>query len=78
MPLTLMKRSATNKASRSQKKYNHTTGTKSFAQIRDAQVQLQEKQELNKDVSKERSMNDTFSEALNYNRNVTSSQLVKF
>ncbi|KAF4349277.1 hypothetical protein F8388_018575 [Cannabis sativa] len=91
------KRSATNKASRSQKKYNHTTGTKSFAQIRDAQkknggstptradmfkicytkkdisvtdttkevmVQLQEKQELNKDVSKERSMNDTFSEVM--------------
>ncbi|XP_060972607.1 uncharacterized protein LOC133038462 [Cannabis sativa] len=91
------KRSATNKASRSQKKYNHTTGTKSFAQIRDAQkknggstptradmfkicytkkdksvtdttkevmVQLQEKQELNEDVSKERSMNDTFSEVM--------------
>ncbi|KAF4400858.1 hypothetical protein G4B88_004401 [Cannabis sativa] len=109
MPLTLKKRSATNKASRSQKKYNHTTGTKSFAQIRDAQkknggitptradmfkicytkkdksvtdttkevmVQLQEKQELNEDVWKERSMNDTFSKALNYNRDVTSSQLV--
>ncbi|KAF4401744.1 hypothetical protein G4B88_000792 [Cannabis sativa] len=29
--------SATNKASRGQKKYNHTTGTKSFAQIRAAQ-----------------------------------------
>ncbi|KAF4393075.1 hypothetical protein F8388_012584 [Cannabis sativa] len=29
----------------------------------DAKVQLQEKQELNEDVSKERSMNDTFSEA---------------
>ncbi|KAM6569186.1 hypothetical protein CsatB_017171 [Cannabis sativa] len=91
------KRSATNKASRSQKKYNHTTGTKSFAQIRDAQkknggitptradmfkicytkkdksvtdttkevmVQLQEKQELNEDVWKERSMNDTFSKVM--------------
>ncbi|KAM6582204.1 hypothetical protein CsatB_009206 [Cannabis sativa] len=89
--------SATNKASRGQKKYNHTTGTKSFAQIRAAQkenggstptraamfnvcytkkdksvtdttkevmVQLQEKQELNEDVSKEKGMNDTFSEVM--------------
>ncbi|KAF4378344.1 hypothetical protein G4B88_025837 [Cannabis sativa] len=89
--------SATNKASRGQKKYNHTTGTKIFAQIRAAQkenggstttraamfnvcytkkdksvtdttkevmVQLQEKQELNEDVSKEKGMNDTFSEVM--------------
>ncbi|XP_060965183.1 uncharacterized protein LOC133034164 [Cannabis sativa] len=71
--------SATNKASRGQKKYNHTTGTKSFAQIRAAQkenggstptraamfnVQLQEKQELNEYVSKEKGMNDTFSEVM--------------
>ncbi|KAF4378127.1 hypothetical protein G4B88_022950 [Cannabis sativa] len=75
----LVKISATNKASRGQKKYNHTTGTKSFAQIRAVQkenggstptraamfnVQLQEKQELNEDVSKEKVMNDTFSEVM--------------
>ncbi|KAF4381938.1 hypothetical protein F8388_000632 [Cannabis sativa] len=89
--------SATNKASRGQKKYNHITGTKSFTQIRAAQkenggstptrdamfnvcytkkdksvtdttkevmVQLQEKQELNEDVSKEKGMNDTFSKVM--------------
>ncbi|KAF4391391.1 hypothetical protein F8388_008002 [Cannabis sativa] len=95
-------KSATNKASRAKKIYNHTTGTKSFAQIRSAEkesggstptrvamfslcytkkyksvmdettqetmVKLQEKEEINGDISKEKSMNDTYSEIMGKER----------
>ncbi|XP_062079279.1 uncharacterized protein LOC133783648 [Humulus lupulus] len=93
-----MRKSANNKTSRAEKKYNHTTGTKSFAQLRalqkkdgastptratmfkicyskkdksitnektkEAMLQLQEKEELIEDASKEKSMNDVFSEVM--------------
>ncbi|KAF4373758.1 hypothetical protein G4B88_009332 [Cannabis sativa] len=62
------KRSATNKTSRGKKKYNHTTGTKSFAQIKSAEVTLQELEEINRDISKEKSMNDTYSEIMGKKR----------
>ncbi|KAF4357927.1 hypothetical protein F8388_026440 [Cannabis sativa] len=73
------KKSATNKASRAKKIYNHTTGTKSFAQIRSAEVKLQEKEEINGDISKEKSMNDTYSEIMGKERydDATSSQPAK-
>ncbi|XP_062085716.1 uncharacterized protein LOC133791821 [Humulus lupulus] len=92
------RKSAKNKTSRAEKKYNHTTGTKSFAQLRalqkkdgastptratmfkicyskkdksitnektkEAMLQLQEKEELIEDASKEKSMNDVFSEVM--------------
>ncbi|KAM6597103.1 hypothetical protein CsatA_007627 [Cannabis sativa] len=91
-------KSTKNKSSRAKKQYNHTTGRKSFAQLRtlqkadgastptratmfkicyakrkksvinekteEAMLQLQEKEELNEDASKEKSMNDTFSEVM--------------
>ncbi|KAM6551322.1 hypothetical protein CsatB_001130 [Cannabis sativa] len=96
------KKSATNKASRAKKIYNHTTRTKSFAQIRSVEkesggstptrvamfnlcytkkdqsvmdettqetmVKLQEKEEINGDISKEKSMNDTYSEIMGKGR----------
>ncbi|XP_060968083.1 uncharacterized protein LOC115715614 isoform X4 [Cannabis sativa] len=92
------RKSAKNKSSRAKKEYNHTTGRKSFAQLRalqkpdgastptratmfkicyakkkksvisektkEAMLQLQEKQQLNEDASKEKTMNDTFSEVM--------------
>ncbi|KAF4393083.1 hypothetical protein F8388_012592 [Cannabis sativa] len=81
----IQKRSATNKASRSKKKYNHTTGTKFFAQIRDAQKKNGGSAPTRADMfkicytNKDKSVTDTTKEvmALNYNRDVTSSQFVK-
>ncbi|KAF4373057.1 hypothetical protein F8388_019239 [Cannabis sativa] len=91
-------KSARNKSSRALKKYNHTTGRKSFAQLRalqkaggastptratmfnicyakkkksiinektkEAMLQLQEREEKNEDSSKEKTMNDSFSEIM--------------